>query len=191
MARKNDTNKYSRENLLRQIASGRSSLLLILIFTVVNLLFLVLDVDRYFLFSASVPYYLTVLGKGMDNGFSSGAWDVNGTYTITALVISLVILAVYLVCWLLSKKKTGWLTVAMVMMILDTLALALFTFALYDNPVANLMDFLFHAWAAWSLIQGSRAGGRLKKLPPEEELNLNDLAGSIPTLGENSDNVEL
>ena len=105
----------TQTSLQRAISSGRTSLLMILILTVVNLLFTILDLDQYFLFSASVPYYLTMLGKGMDNGFLDGAWDINGTYTITGLVISAVILAVYLLCWLMSKKKTGWLTAALVL----------------------------------------------------------------------------
>ena len=94
MARKRK--QTSRENLMRQAASGRSSLLLVLIFSVVNIVMVLLDTNTYFLFSASVHYYLTMLGKGMDNGFVNSPWDVNGTYTITALVISAIILAVFL-----------------------------------------------------------------------------------------------
>lgn len=52
----NPVDKNSPEYLLKQIAGGRYSLLLILIFTVVNLVLLLVDSDRYFLFSASVPY---------------------------------------------------------------------------------------------------------------------------------------
>lgn len=188
MARNKNVNQNSREGLLRSISGGRSSLLLILVFTVVNLLFVMLDVDRYFLFAASVPYYLTSLGKGLDNGFVDGAWDINGTYTITALVISAVILAVYLLCWLLSKKKTGWLTVAMILFILDTVALAIFTFALYDNPMVNLVDFLLHAWAIWELGKGAKAGAQLKKLPAETEMDIHDFA-AIPTLDSDSEDI--
>lgn len=188
MAKSKNANQNSREGLLRSISGGRSSLLLILVFTVINLVFILLDVDRYFLFSASVPYYLTSLGKALDNGFTNGAWDINGTFTITALVISIVILAVYLLCWLLSKKKTGWLTVALILFILDTVALALFTFALYDNPMVNLVDFLLHAWAIWELGKGSRAGAKLKTLPPEEEMNIHDFT-SIPTLNSDSEDI--
>ena len=60
--------------------------------------------NTYFLFSASVPYYLVFVGMGIENGFVDGAWNVKGTLTYTGLVIALVIVAVYLLCWLLSKK---------------------------------------------------------------------------------------
>ena len=131
----NPVDKNSPEYLLKQIAGGRYSLLLILIFTVVNLVLLLVDSDRYFLFSASVPYYFTAFGIGMDSALSGGI----GTFTITALVISLLILAVYLLCWILSKKRTGWLTAALVLFCVDTVGLL---FLSYIFKTSNLLDFL-------------------------------------------------
>ena len=84
--------KNSREYLLRQVANGRYSLLLIVILTVVNLIMTILDTNTYFLFSASVPYYLVFVGMGIENGFVDGAWNVKGTLTYTGLVIALVYL---------------------------------------------------------------------------------------------------
>ncbi len=115
----------------------RYSLLLIVILTVVNLIMTILDTNTYFLFSASVPYYLVFVGMGIENGFVDGAWNVKGTLTYTGLVIALVIVAVYLLCWLLSKKRAGWLTAALVLFIVDTVALVVITFALYDSPMGK------------------------------------------------------
>ena len=187
MARK--SKQTSREALMKQAASGRSSLLLVLIFSVINIVMVLLDVDTYFLFSASVPYYLTMLGKGMDNGFVNGAWDVNSTYTITALNISAEILAFFLLCWILSRKRGGWLTVAAVLFLLDTLALAGFTFALYDNPAVNVMDFIFHIWVIASLIHGAISSKKLKKLPAEEPVNIHNALDDIPVIGEDFENI--
>ena len=173
----------SRENLLRKITSARHSLLLIMIFTVINMVMALLDSGSYFLFSISVPYYMTLLGMLMDYG-------TVGTYAITGTVIGAVILVVYLLCWLLSKKKTGWLTVAFVLMIVDTAALALFTFTLYENPAANLFDFLLHAWMLWDLFKGFTAGSKLKKLPAEAEDAL-DMSSFYGTVTDGSDNVDL
>ena len=159
--------KNSREYLQNQFSGGRSSLLAVLIFTVVNLVMVLLDTGTQFLFSASVPYYLTFLGKAIDNNFSYGDWDVNGTFTITGLVIGVVVLVVYLLCWLLSKKRGGWLTAALVLFILDTVALLIFTVTLLEDPSANIMDFVFHGVIIWQLIMAVRANGKLKRLPPE------------------------
>lgn len=167
MARNNAVDKNSPEYLRKQIAGGQYSLMLILIFTAINIAFLMLDVDRYFLFSASVPYYLVMIGKGVENGFSSGAWDINGPLTITGLVIALVILAVYLLCWLLSRKKTGWMTAAMVLFIVDSIALVGITFVLYEDPMVNAMDFLLHIWAIVELVQAVRANKKLQAMQQE------------------------
>ena len=168
---KNNTpvDKNSREYLLRQVANGRYSLLLIVILTAVNLIMTILDTNTYFLFSASVPYYLVFVGMGIENGFVDGAWNVKGTLTYTGLVIALVIVAVYLLCWLLSKKRAGWLTAALVLFIIDTVALVVITFALYDSPMGKLVDFLLHIWAIVELIQAVRGSKKLRALPPTEE----------------------
>ena len=166
MARNNTpVDKNSREYLLRQVANGRYSLLLIVILTVVNLIMTILDTNTYFLFSASVPYYLVFVGMGIENGFVNGAWNVKGTLTYTGLVIALVIVAVYL----LSKKRAGWLTAALVLFIIDTVALVVITFALYDSPMGKLVDFLLHIWAIVELIQAVRGSKKLRALPPTEE----------------------
>ena len=150
--------KNSREYLLRQVNNGRYSLLLIVIFTVLNLVLTILDTGRYFLFSASVPYYLVFLGMAIENGFVYGAWNVKGTLTYTGLVIALVIVAVYLLCWILSKKRAGWLTAALVLV-----------FSLYDDPASQLVDLLLHVWAIVELIQAVRGSKKLRELPPAEE----------------------
>ena len=167
MARNGSVDKNSQQYLSGKLASGRHSLLLILLFTVVNLVMVLLDSGTYFLFSASVPYYLTLFFKGIDNDFAEGPWPENGTFTIIALVISGVILLLFLLCWLLSKRRCGWLTVALVLFVVDTLALAWCTFYLVGDPAGNIVDFVFHFWAIWELFTAVRCGKKLKALPPQ------------------------
>ena len=159
----NVVDKTSPEYLQKQAASSRSSLLIVLIFTVVNLAMLLLDSGTYFLFSASVPYYLTAFGIGMDIGL--GASGI-GTFTIIGLAISAVILAWYLLCWLLSKKRSGWMVAALVTFLLDTAALVALCLAM-DALAESVMDLVFHAWVIWVMIQSISAGKKLKNLPAE------------------------
>lgn len=159
--------KLSPEYLLKQFAGARSSLLVVLIFTVVNLAMLLLDSGTYFLFSASVPYYLTAFGMGMDIGMGA---DGIGTFTLVALGISAAVLVLYLLSWLLSKKRPGWLVAALVLFILDTVALVLACLAL-DALVDSVMDFVFHGWVIISLIQGISANGKLRKMIDEFDPN--------------------
>lgn len=161
--------KHSPEYLAVKAKSGRHSLLLIIIFTIINLVMILADQGTYFLFSASVPYYVTLLLKALENGFSSGTW-VNGPATIGALVFSFVVLTVYFLCWLLSDKHRGWLTAALVLFIIDSLAMLVFTWLLYDSMLSNIVDLIFHIWAIAELFQAARAQKKLRKLPfPEVE----------------------
>lgn len=170
MARTNNKpDKNSPAYLEAKAKNGRHSLLLIIVFTIINLVMLLLDQDTYFLFSASVPYYTTLLVKAIENGFVNGPWT-NGPGTMVALLFSFVILTVFFLCWLLSDKRRGWLVAALVLFIVDTLAMILFTYALYDSPVANIVDLFFHIWAIVELFQAVRAKKKLQALPyPEAE----------------------
>ncbi len=170
---KNTVDKNSPEYLLKQVAGARSSLLIVLVFTVVNLAMLLADSGTYFLFSASVPYYLTAFGMGMDMGLGSSGI---GTFTLVGLGISAVALVWYLLCWLLSKKRPGWLVAALVAFVLDTLALLGLSLA-FDMLADNVMDFVFHAWVVVELIQDISANGKLKKLPAEPALEPQEPVG--------------
>ena len=156
----NNKREVTPEYLLKQIAGARSSLLMVIIFTVVNLVMLLLDSGTYFLFSASVPYYMTAIGMGIDLG--AGEAGI-GTFTIVALVISAVVLAFYLLCWLLSKKRPGWFVVALIAFILDTLALVGLCL-LMDMLTDSIMDLVFHGWVVLELIRAIAANKKLKKL---------------------------
>ncbi len=159
--RANNIDKNSREYLLRQMTSARTNLLLVIVFTVVNLVLLLTDGSTYFLFSASVPYYFTAIGMGMD-------MDAGGSvFTVTALVISALILVAYLLCWILSKKRIGWYIVAFVMFILDTVMLVVMAGSL-GLLSDSIVDLIFHAWVLLGLGQALVANKKLKKLPPEE-----------------------
>lgn len=141
----NSNHKTSPQYQLGLIATARGALLGTIILSTINLLMLALDTGRYFLFSISVPYYLTWFGKILDNGTSDGSGSLVGTYTIMAIVIGLLILTVYLITWLLSKKHRVWLTVATALFVVDTVALIVFAFTMLTNPMSCLLDFLLHA----------------------------------------------
>ena len=152
--------KKSPEYLARQVATSRYNLLLIVIFTVVNLLNLVLEQNSYFLFSASVPYYTTAVCMVRD---LAATGSIFGTFATVSLVVSAVILGVYLLCWFMSKKKSGWFIVALVLFAVDTVALVGFTLLL-DMVGESVLDYVFHAWVIYSLIQAVNCSRKLKAL---------------------------
>ncbi len=167
------TQQNSREELQKKVAGSRSNLLVVVIFTVLNIVLLLLDSGRYFLFSASGPYYATAFGIGMDYGMLQMGYE-SKVFTIIALVLSAVVLGLLLLCWGMSKKKTGWLTAAFVIMVLDTLVLLGISLADPEIFTDNILDFVFHAWVLVSLGSGMSAGKKLKSLPAERSAEVFD-----------------
>ena len=151
--------KNSPEYLTKKISAGRYSLQLIILLTVVNTVFLLADSDHYFVFSASIPYFLTALGMGMDEALSGGI----GTFTIIAVVIGIIVMGIYVLCWALGEKKPGWLTAALVLFSLDTVGLLVITFTLLEDPILNLVDIIFHALAVYELVMAVICAGKLKR----------------------------
>ena len=161
MARQNvSVDKNSREYHEQQIAGARSTLLFVLVLTLVNVGMILANSSMFFLFSVFVPYIVVMFGRNMDAGMF-------GSYTTAALVIAVVIIVIFALCWLLSKKKHGLLTLAAVLFGLDTVALLFFTFVLAADPAGQIVDILLHIYVLVYLIRGSVHAGKLKKQTEE------------------------
>ena len=162
----------SRRQLESRYASARANLLLVVVFTAVNLALLIFESGTYFLFSAYIPYLLTGTGMVLCGMYDlevygeelEGIEFFDPAVFYILLAISLVILALYLISWIFSKKQGGWLIFALVFFGLDTLGMLL----LGGFSMESIVDVLFHAWVIFSLVSGVIACAKLKKLPPEE-----------------------
>lgn len=160
-----------REQLEQKYKSARMNLLLIIILTVVNVVLLLVGSDTMLLFSISVPYYAVVMGYFMGDQ----------VMLITGCVIAAIMLAVYLLCWIFSKKRAGWMIAALVLFIIDTLVMGLMY--LSAGEVSGIMDVLIHAWVLYYLIVGVITASKLKKLPAEEPAAV-QVAGEAEAEGE-------
>ena len=157
----------------QKFASARYNLLLVIGMTLINILMLFLGGSSYFLFSATIPYSLAVFG-GLYTGklpeeyytdMPSDFEFLPGSFFAVMLGIAIVILVVYLCCFLFSKKnKTVWMIIAAGMFVLDTL----YMLYLYGIALDSLVDILLHAWVLYYLISGVVYGLKLKKLPEDE-----------------------
>lgn len=160
--------------LENQYNGARHNLLLVVGFTVINLILLLTNSNTYFLFSAYVPYVFGDLamyfcgkypaeyyGGDMANLQFAG----NGVFAVL-IGLAVVFIALYLLCWIFSKKqRVGWVIAALVLFCVDTLAL----FFIGGISADLIMDYVFHIWVIVSLSRGVFAHYKLKKLPPEEE----------------------
>ena len=163
-----------RENLQTKYKKTRSNLLLVVAFTVINIILLVAKSDTYFLFSATIPYLIVGLGMlicGMypDEYYVEELLDppyLPQSAFWVFLILALIITLLYLVSWIFSKNnKVGWLIFSLILFLLDTVGMLFFI----GIDIGNIIDVIFHAWIIVSLSIGIHAHFKLKKLPPDEQ----------------------
>lgn len=154
--------------------SARTSLLILSVFSVLNIFFIIFG-DMYFLFSSYTTQVLAFIG------FEAYA---DGETVLTAVFIAISLLSVipYLVCYFFSKKKIGWMIGALVLFSIDTLWFAYglinvisIDFALIADCI---WDIFFHAYALYALISCVVYGVKMKKNATDAE---EDLSGSTYT----------
>lgn len=156
--------------LINRYRSARHNLLLVIVFTLINTVLLATNSGYYFLFSAFVPYMLVDLGMyycGLYPAeyyleFSSGMEFADNTLMIICAVIAAVILVLYLLSWIFSKKnRVGWLIFSLVLFVIDTVTMLFMVVDISEY----IVDILFHAWVIISLTMGIVSHFKLKKLP--------------------------
>ena len=134
---------------------ARSNLLLVILFTLINSVISFAHGNFYFLFSASIPYYVASFSAAWayspeDIGLEPAA---NPTaILVIGAVIAAVLLVPYLLCWIFSKKHYGWMIAALVLFSLDSVWLLL------NFHISLILDILFHAYVLYYLIMGVRYG---------------------------------
>lgn len=134
---------------------ARSNLLLVILFTLINSVISFAHGNFYFLFSASIPYYVASFSAAWayspeDIGLEPAA---NPTaILVIGAVIAAVLLVPYLLCWIFSKKHYGWMIAALVLFSLDSVWLLL------NFHIGLILDILFHAYVLYYLIMGVRYG---------------------------------
>ena len=165
--------KMERQSLNSKYNAARMNLLLVVVFTVVNIVMMMANTSNYFLFSASIPYLFAMYGviySGImpDDFYADPSFDgfvfLGDEFFYITIAIAVLILAAYMLCWFFSKKKPVWITVALVLFIIDTVVTVLFL------GLFTIIDLIFHGWVIWSLVSGILADKKLKKMPKEETI---------------------
>lgn len=159
----------TKEMVQQKYKTARNNLLLMLILTVVNIVLYVTGSDTMMLFSATVPYFGIIIGS------------VSGSqaFLTFCICIAAAILILYLLCWILSKDHYGWMTVALVLFIIDTLAMIGMYFGL--GEISGILDVVIHVWVLYYLIIGVKYGKQLKNMSdePVDDIEMEQVAPSI------------
>ena len=145
------------EDAQKKLNSARYNLLLMIILTLVNLILFFAGRDAMLLFSATIPYVAVVFGD----------WIAPSGMAIAIFILAGLLIAVYFLCWLLSKKDPAWMIVALVLFVIDTAVMVYLKVALGD--FSGILDLLIHIWVLYYLVIGVIGGVKLKKLPPVEQ----------------------
>ena len=172
----NKQNLSERDALAQKYKNARYNLIFAIVATLVNLLFVLIGEDSYFLFSIAIPYFFSYIAAFYCGYFPEEMYaeipdmvyyPKEIFYVVFAL--SLAVVALYVVAFFLSKKqKVGWLIFALAFFSLDTLIMLF----VYGITISFLLDYLFHAWLLWILFAGILAHFKWKKIPldPVEEM---------------------
>lgn len=143
---KNNQNTAVLPSEVRLFNSARSGLLIAVLFTVVNTVMYMVGSDSYFLFSLFIPY-----------SFFDPAW-------IAGCVIAAVVLALFVLCWVMSKKTPEIMIFSLVLLLADTAFLVYNSVLAVNEGLAGyadfIMDYVFHLWL---LIEALVAVIKLKK----------------------------
>ncbi len=146
----------------------RISLLWVIVFSAINVITLSLT-QTYFLFSSYFSQLLTQIGYAL---YVESEAPV---FLIVFGVIALITILPYLLCWIFSKEKYGWMIGALVLFSVDTLVfLPDCLFMLLDGDISMIIDLAFHIWVLFSLGAGVKYGIAMKK-EPQEPVELADV----------------
>jgi len=147
----NEEMKYTR---------ARHSLLLVVILSIVNMFSLVFA-DTYYLFSSYITLSITATGGYMY--LESG----EAVLLIVTIALGIISLVPYLLCWIFSKKKVGWLIAALVLFALDTLLLLIDAVSMLEATF--ILDLVIHILVVVELVIAVKYGLKKKKEQSEEE----------------------
>jgi len=149
-------------------------------FTLINVALILVDSDMFFLFSATIPYYIAGFGAVFADELGNSAWLIGGG------AVALFGILLYFLCWLLSKRARAWILVALILFLIDSAFLVFLVVFLAEGFDAFfLIDIAFQVWILFYLFIGTRAWAQLRKATPEE---LNAALEGISTDEEQSNN---
>lgn len=171
--------------LLRRAQNARADIIVVVLFTVVNIALLLFGSLTYFLFSVSLPYYLcyfmSLYTGRMPAEVYGSEWDnfqfLPDGFFWSAVVVSAVVLAMYAVCFCASQSKKknedgsvtvsysmGWLIAALVLFSIDTLIYIAMLVLLIGFQMSMLIDLAIHIYIIVTLVMGVISAYKLKKL---------------------------
>jgi hypothetical protein len=136
---------------------ARNNLLAVIVLTVVNIILSAFNASVSFPFSATIPQFVFEVGKSLESEME------NNLFMTVGLVIAFIIIMIYFVFWILSKRKRVFILVALIFFIVDCLLL-LYLISSMEFDASFFIDIAFHCWILYYLINGVRAWFKMRKV---------------------------
>ena len=145
--------------LTGKFEKSRKNLLAVFILSTVNIFLFLFNATISFPFSAAIPTILVGVGQFITQDTGSNSFFVFGA------IMAFIVVASYGIFYLLSKKYSAFMLVALIFFVPDTLLVVFFLISEFE--IGFVIDFLFHIWVMVSLASGVKALSELKKMPIE------------------------
>ncbi len=167
-----------REALERRYNATRRNILILIVFTLFNMLLILTRSGLYFLFSAHIPYVLVETGMLFCGMLPEDVYKtlyeepyhtidfVDKGFFYLMLLAGAFMMVWYLISWMRTKKEIsmGWLIFTLIYIAVDTVVMAIVP----GSYATGIFNYVFHGLLSLSLISGIIAAYKLKSMPPEE-----------------------
>lgn len=150
--------KKVRHRLLQYIGLGRTAILLLLFFSLLNQLLFWFQVDYHFLLSAAAPHYLNWLARMLE-GTSAAI-----LLKLVAVLVTTLSFVAYGACWFFSAQRRHVIKTAVLLYGVDTLFLVVFALGCIKNPLNCLLEFLVHVIGLLVLYQAHHCAQQLHRM---------------------------
>ena len=159
--------QWQKKTLPQQYLTARVNLMLMIVLSFINLILILADADIQFMFSASLPTFAAIWGYAFDTAANTQIFSILG------ILVSVVWIGLFLLCFFLSKKRLGFMIAAAILFAVDCI-FCIANFYLYMQAIQEMaedgqgmiisavIEVLFHIWILYYLIMGWRTGLKLK-----------------------------
>ena len=158
-------NKANLKEQAVRFSRARNNLLLVVAFTVINLVLIIMESDVTFLFSATMPSILMYV----DWGFLEFANNLGDPLSIGRTIAAFGITSIYLLCWIFAKKIRVLIIAALILFSADAiLYVAVIAYYGVDFDLSLAIQVGFLLWIMFYLVTGTIAWADLRKASSED-----------------------
>ncbi len=150
------------------ISRARYNLLFMILLSIINVYFVLSQGIIKIPFSSSLSTYSAVFSKAI------AVQRSDESFCRVGILLASVVLCVYFVCYLLSKKKSLFLLISFVIFIFDTVLLIVISLILSQFNILTVFDMILHVITLFMLYSAVKSTPRNPKITEENHIVVED-----------------